>query len=150
MVHGGMHLTVNAAAGSDKSTTCIEGARLVRSNREASVLYLAFNKHIQQEMESRAVGWLEALTFHSLGLRAITSRVGAVQIDDKRMRKVIEKLKKWPPGEPCLMGGLKQLSGVAVATHTLPHESIPTLSPPITGLRQMQKKRNCGASVAST
>lgn len=114
MIHSRKHLLVNAVAGSGKSTTCIEGAKRVKAHHSAGVLYLAFNKHIQQEMQNRADGWVSARTFHSLGLDAVKARLGAVQIDDRRMWKVIENIGvAWGSGDQATKAGLKQLSALA-------------------------------------
>ncbi len=114
MVFGRDHLLVNAVAGSGKSTTCIEGARRVRGSGSASsITYLAFNKHIQLAMEKRADGAVNARTFHSLGLAAITKALGAVKVDDRRMWEVIEGMRQWGPGDKPIIAGVKKLASIA-------------------------------------
>lgn len=49
------HLKVNAVAGSGKTFTAVEGAKLLREGgRAPRITYLAFNKSVQQEMHERA------------------------------------------------------------------------------------------------
>lgn len=62
---------VDAVAGSGKSTTIVNALRIIPSNK--SVLFLAFNKSIVDELKAK-VGELpnvEISTLHSLGCRAI-------------------------------------------------------------------------------
>ena len=67
---GGGHLVVEACAGSGKTVTIIEALNLIP--KTASVLLVAFNKHIKVTMEQRAPPQVDVKTFHSLGLSAIS------------------------------------------------------------------------------
>jgi superfamily II DNA or RNA helicase len=58
---------VDAVPGSGKTTTCIEGSKRLRSNR---ALFLAFNRHIAQELSQSLTG-MKAQTIHSLGMSAL-------------------------------------------------------------------------------
>lgn len=64
------NLAVNAVAGSGKTTTLVE--IYSRLPRNKSVVFLAFNKHIINELASRLKG-CDCLTIHSLGFKAIKS-----------------------------------------------------------------------------
>lgn len=107
-------MLVNAVAGSGKSTTCIEGARRVQaSGKVAGISYLAFNKHIQVEMAARADGAVVAKTFHALGLQSISTRFGAVKVNERRMWTVIEEMREWPEEERKLIPGVKRMCQIA-------------------------------------
>jgi len=60
---------VEAVAGSGKSTTILEAStRAKLANPDASIIMLAFNKSIAQELQQRCAPGVDARTFHSLGL----------------------------------------------------------------------------------
>lgn len=63
------NLIIEAVAGSGKTTTIIESLKYI--NPSKSVLYLAFNKSIADELESRVPSNVKAATFHRLGLAAL-------------------------------------------------------------------------------
>lgn len=77
--------TVNAVAGSGKTTTIVECANLV-GNSGLSVLFLAFNKSIVNELRSRLPMSVDCKTLHSHGFRALMRAVknGRVNTDDKK------------------------------------------------------------------
>jgi len=86
------HLIVEALAGSGKTTTLIESFKFVPRGKKT--IALAFNKIIQEELKSRAPSYVEALTFHSLGLRAIKQRFGAVTTDWYKIDNIIKDIDK--------------------------------------------------------
>lgn len=81
-------LVVNAVAGSGKTTTIVEAARI--ASKKGSVLFLAFNKSIATELAERMEGTgIECKTLHSHGFRAIMK--SKVKTDkDKWMRYLKE------------------------------------------------------------
>lgn len=67
-VQGGKgNAVVNAVAGSGKTTTLVEVAKRLN---DQSAIFLAFNKHIADELGNRLDG-VECRTIHSLGFRAV-------------------------------------------------------------------------------
>lgn len=62
------NLAINAVAGSGKTTTIVEAAKLMKPGD--SVVFLAFNKHIVNELGSRLPRTVECMTIHSLGMKA--------------------------------------------------------------------------------
>lgn len=87
------NLIVVAVAGSGKTTTLIEMVRRM----EGSVMLLAFNRKIAEELKSRisrvAEGQLKyAGTFHSVGFRALTSSMRGVRfnVDEKKVAKLFD------------------------------------------------------------
>ncbi len=65
--HG--HAVVNAVAGSGKTTTIVEAARRLPPGMDA--LFLAFNKHIADELATRLPANVKAKTLHSFGMGAL-------------------------------------------------------------------------------
>lgn len=83
------HLVVEAYAGSSKTTSIVESFRYLPKGKKT--LALAFNKIIQEELKSRAPSYVEVLTFHSIGLRAIKQRFGnAVELDDYKVFNLVK------------------------------------------------------------
>ena len=83
--------TVNAVAGSGKTTTIVECANLV-GNSGMSVLFLAFNKSIVNELRSRLPMSVDCKTLHSHGFRALMKAVktGRINTDDKKWLNYID------------------------------------------------------------
>jgi DNA helicase II / ATP-dependent DNA helicase PcrA len=81
------HLIVEAYAGSAKTTSIIESFKYIPRGKKT--LALAFNKIIQEELRSRAPSYIDTLTFHSLGFRAIKQRFGAVELDDHKVFNLV-------------------------------------------------------------
>lgn len=71
---GSGHLVVQARAGSGKTSTILEGLKYV--NRYLDALLCAFNSSIAAELRDRAPRHVRVHTLHSLGLRAVTRRLG--------------------------------------------------------------------------
>jgi DNA helicase-2/ATP-dependent DNA helicase PcrA len=61
------NITLEAKAGSGKTTTIIEGAGILDPNMKS--MFMAFNKIIQTELETRLPSNVPAKTFHAHGLR---------------------------------------------------------------------------------
>lgn len=65
-----------APAGSGKTFTGVQSVRFMANNRTTlpNIVYLAFNKHIQVELQSKLPDYATARTYHSFGLAAINNR----------------------------------------------------------------------------
>ena len=83
-------LVVNAVAGSGKTTTIVQGAKIA-SEMNKSVLFLAFNKSIATELSKRMEGTgIECKTLHSHGFRAIQKKLQyKCKVDDKKWNKYV-------------------------------------------------------------
>ena len=76
--------TVNAVAGSGKTTTIVECANRV-GNSGLSILFLAFNKSIVNELRDRLPNSVDCKTLHSHGYRALMRAVkGRIVTDDNK------------------------------------------------------------------
>jgi superfamily I DNA/RNA helicase len=74
---------VEAVAGSGKTTTLVEAMRRALGR----VIFLAFNKAIQLELESRGVN---SKTFHSLCYRVVTQHKRAHKIETNKLFKLVD------------------------------------------------------------
>lgn len=65
---------INAKAGSGKTTTLVEAMKLIPSKEK--VLFIAFNKAIEQELISRLIGYdnVTVKTYHSLGFNLLKTK----------------------------------------------------------------------------
>ena len=75
--------TVNAVAGSGKTTTIVECANLV-GNTGLSILFLAFNKSIVNELRNRLPNSVDCKTLHSHGFRALMKAVGRTTTNEHK------------------------------------------------------------------
>lgn len=101
------HLIVMARAGTGKTTTMIEGLKLLfdipskitpSPQQQAiwdclllskphfkTVCFVAFNKSIATELQGRVPAGVDASTMHSMGLRAVTATYGKIAINQNRV-----------------------------------------------------------------
>jgi len=84
------HTVVIARAGSGKTSTIVEGFRYLPRGKKT--LMVAFNKSIADELKQRAPSYVDVMTLHSLGFRAIKQSFGAdvVLENDKAMMLATE------------------------------------------------------------
>lgn len=68
---GDGHAAINAVAGSGKTTTIVQCALDLPYGIQADSCFVAFNKHISDEMTHRLPSHMECNTIHSLGYRAL-------------------------------------------------------------------------------
>lgn len=108
------HLSIEAGAGTGKTTTIVEGARLALggqsqfkpSAQQAAIWdhlrtlitpsttcrFMAFNKSIATELASRLPSGIEASTFHGYGFKALMKPLQFPQLDEGgRVKKLLEK-----------------------------------------------------------
>ncbi len=76
VVKGTGNAVINAKAGSGKTTTLVESMKLI-PNKE-KVLFVAFNKAIEQELSSRLKDYtnVDVRTYHSLGFAILRNGIG--------------------------------------------------------------------------
>lgn len=79
-------LLVRAVAGSGKTTTTIACVPFIGPSN--SIIFLAFNKLIVEELKQRIPRHASASTFNSLGNRAIYNRLGRVTINKNKTRQI--------------------------------------------------------------
>lgn len=80
---------VNAVAGSGKTTTLIEAARLI----DVPALFVAFNKHIVDELEQKLDGTvMAAKTLHSIGHMAVIAALGKAHLETSKYSRIVRSL----------------------------------------------------------
>lgn len=91
---GDGNLVIRARAGSGKTTTLVNLSKKLPHGK--SVTFLAFNKHIQEELKRKLPSSVFVYTSHGLGYSAIKRKYKDVEVDEFKVDKVIAKhLKTW-------------------------------------------------------
>ena len=89
------NLLIKARAGTGKTWTAIECAKLLPQDK--SITFLAFNKHIQEELKTKLPESIRCYTTYGLGMGAIKRKYGdSIQFDEFKADKIIQKkAKSW-------------------------------------------------------
>jgi DNA helicase-2/ATP-dependent DNA helicase PcrA len=88
---GAGHTVVIARAGSGKTSTIVEGFKYIPRGKKT--LMVAFNKAIADELRQRAPSYVDTMTLHALGYRAIRQRFGNnVALEQNKMQLIFEDL----------------------------------------------------------
>jgi hypothetical protein len=83
------HLIVSAVAGSGKTTTIVNASAHIPNDQSA--IFLAFNKHIAEELKRRLPAHVESSTTHSAAYRAIR-QIGRPKVDSGNVLKIWKTL----------------------------------------------------------
>lgn len=86
VANGEGHTVVRARAGTGKTTTIVEALRHVPAGK--SVLMVAFNKKIAEELQSRAPGGVQVKTCHGFGYSALLG-VRKARLDQHRVASML-------------------------------------------------------------
>lgn len=81
VINGRGDAVVQAVAGAGKTFTLVETAKLLKSNR---AVFLAFNKHIAQQLQERLGSSMVAKTIHSVGLATLRKVMKKPIVDDNK------------------------------------------------------------------
>lgn len=88
---GNDHIIVNAVAGSGKTSSILKSMEYLP--RHARVLFLAFNKHIQKELEQRAPKHVKVQTCHGYGLGALKKNLSPPpEFEEHKLNRLIDEL----------------------------------------------------------
>lgn len=91
VMRGTGHTVVIARAGSGKTTTIVEAFRYIP--KKLKTLMVAFNKKIAEELKERAPSYVDTLTLHSLGFKAIKAAYGqSVALDPDKTLNIVQAL----------------------------------------------------------
>lgn len=88
------HLVIEAVAGSGKSTTLVEAChRYVARYPRAKVCFVAFNKHVADELPPKLPKSkrLEVRTMHSLGLRVLAKEERGLNVNEDKLADWFEE-----------------------------------------------------------
>ena len=129
------NLLINARAGSGKTFILVEGAKLLPKDK--SILFLAFNKHIQIELKTKLPEYVSCYTTYGIGNLAIKRKYGdSIQFDDFKIDKIIQnKALTWSlenefkdnTGINYYLNSMKKLVNLCRLTLTIKPEDISTL-----------------------
>ncbi|MFW6225556.1 MAG: UvrD-helicase domain-containing protein [bacterium] len=87
------NLLIKARAGSGKTWTAINCAKLLPKDK--SIMFLAFNKHIKEELKVKLPDYIRCYTTYGLGLSAIKRKYGdKIEFDEFKLDKIIQKKSK--------------------------------------------------------
>ena len=135
---GPAHVVIVARAGTGKTTTLVEGLKAMRglptkitpspqqeaiwtelrkSESAKSVCFVAFNKSIATELQARVPAGCNAMTMHSMGLKAVTAAFGRVQINAYRVSDIISEtterdIRELRKNSPVLLKATEDLVGM--------------------------------------
>jgi len=87
------NLLINAYAGAGKTTTIVEAVKLIDNSK--SITFLAYNKHIQEELKTKLPEHVRCYTTYGLGNAAIMRKYGdKIKLDEFKIDKIINKKSK--------------------------------------------------------
>jgi len=90
------HTVVIAVAGSGKTSTLVEGFKHIPKkigNERVKTLMIAFNKSVADELRERAPSYVDCMTLHSLGFRAIKNSFGKdVKLNPDKTQDIIKSI----------------------------------------------------------
>lgn len=121
MANGNNHVVVRALAGTGKTFTVIEGFnRLGTSVQRAA--FVAFNKSIARELQTKVPQWVEASTFHSMLFKSVVQAYGRqVKVDSWKTSYLLEELvgeDEYKEMDMLLKNGVEKLVGLVKNTLT--------------------------------
>lgn len=89
------NILIKAFAGAGKTTTIVEAVKRLPASK--SITFLAFNKHIKEELETKLPDHVRCYTTYGLGTSAIKRKYGdKIQFDEFKADKLIlKKSKSW-------------------------------------------------------
>jgi DNA helicase-2/ATP-dependent DNA helicase PcrA len=129
------NILIQAYAGTGKSTTIIEAVKLIDPTK--SITFLAFNKHIQEELKEKLPEHVRCYTTYGLGNSAILRKYKNIKFDEFKIDKIInKKSKNWDLDSEFntyeelteYLRDVKKLVNLCRLTLTLKSEYIPYLA----------------------
>jgi DNA helicase-2/ATP-dependent DNA helicase PcrA len=84
------NLLIEARAGASKTTTIIHVAKLLPKDK--TKIFLAFNKHIKEELTQKLPEDVKCYTSHGLGMMALKRKYGdKITMDEFKISKIVDK-----------------------------------------------------------
>lgn len=89
------NILIKAYAGAGKTSTIVEAVKLLPVDK--SIMFLAFNKHIQEELKTKLPEHVRCYTTYGLGTAAIKRKYGnSIEFDEFKIDKILQKkAKSW-------------------------------------------------------
>jgi len=130
------NILIKAYAGAGKTTTIVEAVKLLPVDKQ--IMFLAFNKHIQEELKTKLPEHVRCYTTYGLGMSAIKRKYGdRIQFDEFKADKIIlKKSKSWGLDEELrseeevsiYLNNMKKLCNLCRLTLTVKPEFIPYIA----------------------
>jgi DNA helicase-2/ATP-dependent DNA helicase PcrA len=130
------NILIRAYAGTGKTSTIVEAVNLLPKDK--NIIFLAFNKHIQEELKSKLNEGIRCYTTYGIGTGAIKRKYGdSIQFDEFKADKIIQrKAKSWNLDEELkdeeainnYLNNIKKLSNLCRLTLTHKAEYIPYIA----------------------
>jgi ATP-dependent DNA helicase UvrD/PcrA len=111
---------VEAVAGSGKTFTIVKAAEYVP--RDATSVFLAFNKNIAEELQKKLPTYVKAMTTHSLCYRAVNSSGSRMKVESEKLSRLMDGLLTLPEKQQ-LRGQIRKLVGIAKANGLVPNSA---------------------------
>lgn len=86
------HLSIQALAGTGKTTTVIQGFHRMGQEKSGRSAFVAFNRSIARELQTKVPSWVEASTFHSLLNKSIYKAYGRIKLDNYKTSFLLEEM----------------------------------------------------------
>ena len=89
------NLLVQARAGSGKTSTIVKAVKYLPE--DASITFLAFNKHIQEELRTKLPDHVRCSTCHGLGMGALKRKYkDSMEFDEFKLHRIVQQAsKRW-------------------------------------------------------
>lgn len=130
------NILIKAFAGCGKTSTIVEAVKLLPKDK--SITFLAFNKHIQEELKTKLSEHVRCYTTYGLGTAAIKRKYGdKITFDEFKADKIIlKKSKSWDLHEEFkteeaisfYLNSIKKLANLCRLTLTLKPEFVPYIA----------------------
>lgn len=130
------NILIKAYAGAGKTSTIVEAVKLLPVDKQ--IMFLAFNKHIQEELKTKLPEHVRCYTTYGLGMSAIKRKYGdKIQFDEFKADKVIlKKSKSWGLDEELrseedvsvYLNNMKKLCNLCRLTLTVKPDFIPYIA----------------------
>jgi DNA helicase II / ATP-dependent DNA helicase PcrA len=130
------NVLIKAYAGTGKTSTVVEAVKLLPKDK--NIMFLAFNKHIQEELKTKLPDYVRCYTTYGLGTSAIKRKYGdKIQFDEFKADKIIlKKSKNWDLHDEFksqekidfYLSSIKKLTNLCRLTLTVKPEYIPYIA----------------------
>ena len=130
------NVLIKAYAGAGKTSTIVEAVNLLPKDK--NIMFLAFNKHIQEELKTKLPEHVRCYTTYGLGTSAIKRKYGdKIQFDEFKIDKIIlNKSKTWKLHEEfntdeeilLYQNSIKKLVNLCRLTLTVKPEFVPYIA----------------------
>lgn len=130
------NILIKAYAGTGKTYTIVKAAKLIPKDK--SITFLAFNKHIQEELKLKLPDYVRCYTTYGLGMGAIKRKYGdKITFDEFKADKwLLKKSKSWGLDDEfdsdedisLYLNNLKKLVNICRLSLTLKEEYMPYIA----------------------